>query len=316
MKRWTTLAAAVLAAPALVAAGAGTATAAPQKSGSAALTPGDAVKRVLSGTGGVAINQRSRLTVKGDKRLSDFKAPGQVTSGVLGFGGGKVTALDLKSRMVVAPEVREEIKKADEELAQLALEPVHVISVGNVNYVNSEFFAQYLPTGKTWVSSPTKGQAVWPLDTNPNAVDPASLNGMWNLLTSKGTKKPGGTYDGVKTTVYGIKTTMGELAKAEASKGGKPVYVPKGKEAKSPVTIKIWLGSDQLPRRAQVSLSMKIGRATLTQNSITDLTAWGKPVNITAPDPSLVISAEDLPQPLFPGLLDDALRLDPKRVLS
>ncbi|SDH50008.1 hypothetical protein SAMN05421505_11718 [Sinosporangium album] len=315
MKRWTTLAAAALAAPALATGPAVAAYAAPTQTTvaattatAAALTPGGAVARQLAGKGNVKIVNSSRIALSEKELKGGLTLPKQITTGVLGYGGGKVNAADFTTRVSISPEVRAELKALDGDLEEL-FRPTQVIVVNGVGYRNSEFLAKYLPTGKTWISSPIGDDPFWsPATENVDALSPATLDAV--LKSAK--KGAGGTLDGVKTTLYQVKSPLRDLAKISPEMKNLWVALD-DKKSTSTATVKVWVGPDQLPRRVMTSIVQKSGKNSFVTTTSTMFSEWRKPVAITAPDPSLVIDADQVALPLF---LDEApLSLDPKRGL-
>ncbi|GII90875.1 hypothetical protein [Sinosporangium siamense] len=310
MKRWITLAAAVLAAPALVAGGAGAAVAAPRQDAAAVLTPGAALKRQLAGKGSVTIDHR-RATFHRDEDREDSA---YITKGVLGFDKGKVRSVDLTSRLAVSPEFREMLAEENTGLLSL-LTPRQVIVVNGTRYVYDEQLAKYLPKLKMWLSAPN-GDPLWPTDALEvvDVLDPITLDGVMRL---GGKKSPGAVFEnGTRTTLYRVKTTVGALSKISPPllENLRQTGQATPRVLRRPATVKVWLGPDQLPRRSQVSVAEEEESTKTT----TAYTRWGGPATVTAPDPSLVVRRDEitLPEHLsspFSLLVDPPLDSDPPR---
>ncbi|MGP3962406.1 hypothetical protein ACTWPT_41080 [Nonomuraea sp. 3N208] len=117
-----------------------------------------------------------------------------------------------------------------------------------------------------------------------NGINP----GFLKLGASHGaTSADGGTFEGVKTTLHSGTVTVPELGMRQAG-----MFFGTEEEGGSwhgPITWKLWVGPDNLPRRFHTIMrfTTEDGEAdTMTMNII--YRGWGKPVKITAPPKHLI----------------------------
>ncbi|MEU1877958.1 hypothetical protein ABZ470_11630 [Streptosporangium sp. NPDC020072] len=121
-----------------------------------------------------------------------------------------------------------------------------------------------------------------------NGINP----GFLELVASNGaTSSDGGTFEGVRTTLHSGTVTVPEL-------GGRQAGMFFGTEEGrglwgGPITWKLWVGPDNLPRRFHAIMRFtpdpKYGGGeveTMTMNIL--YRGWGSPVKITAPPKSLL----------------------------
>ncbi|GII90873.1 hypothetical protein [Sinosporangium siamense] len=293
MKRWIAMAAVAVALPAIAAA----APASAKSAQAAPKTPSAALKAFVVPGNGVKITDRLNTSVNAGGYKAGFST---TANGTLAFGAGKVNSHDLKRRWTLSPvfkqaltaEFKKEFKTDAAQIEKL-LKPSRTVAVGTSLYYSGAYYADKLPEGKKWVH--TKLPAPLPV-TNGSLVNVFNLK-TYNAVQAVATKKsPGGTLDGVKTTLLQGSITLGKLRQVSDIKQAFPQLTPA--QAKIPVTIKIWIGADQLPRRVTTTIAQKQGKGdtavTTTLSQTTNLTGWAKGVKVTAPPADQVVELADL----------------------
>lgn len=135
-----------------------------------------------------------------------------------------------------------------------------------------------------WINQRNLPGVIWGEDLI-NGINP----GFLKLVASHGaTSADGGTFEGVKTTLHSGTVTVPKLGERQAG-------VTFGTEEevgfwRGPITWKLWVGPDDLPRRfhAIIRFTRQEGAKaeTMTMNII--YRGWGKPVKITAPPKHLI----------------------------
>ncbi|MFD9941125.1 hypothetical protein ACFWYW_49980 [Nonomuraea sp. NPDC059023] len=201
------------------------------------------------------------------------------TTGSVEFGKGKAVAADVVYRdSKAAPEAR-------------------VISFPDRWYRREYPRDKSLPDGKTWFLFPAPPNGPM-LDCGPIELShPATLKAVLRTAT---VKRPAGTYDKVRTTLYQGRITLGELYKANSAFRIPLDTKPAGKYAKIPVTWQIWLGKDQLVRRCRSSYAQPIiapGLQIDERFPVTEdirLSRWGTETDIQPPPDDQVTSYDDV----------------------
>ncbi|MFC6577820.1 hypothetical protein ACFQBS_13860 [Planomonospora parontospora] len=139
--------------------------------------------------------------------------------------------------------------------------------------------------GKTWVLS-DEDEATRPFleSDGIDLGDPAALHAV--LATTEATR-PGGVYDGTRTTIHQGTITYAELYRTSPAfrddYGRKP---PTGRDAKTEVSWRLWIGKDQLVRRVQTSRTARLIKGRdLWVSRVVDarLTGWGAETDIPVP---------------------------------
>lgn len=275
--------AAALIAPALVAAAA-PANAQPARASAqpAQADPVSALKSRFKLHRGVRLAENAKIIGEGKKQRAIFNRRG----GVLEFGTSGVVASDVTDEFT--------LPGADKELKGL-FGPSRTITVKGTTYTSGGFYADSMPEGKKWLRA--KGGTVAP--GNPaqqilNPLEPATLKAA---LAHTATRRPGGTWDGARTVVHSGTITLGELYKVSptvrALLGGKPSAA----SATLPVSWKLYLGPDQLVRRAVSSWTQSLrGLTSLDMTYLNDsrYSGWGVKSAIKAPPASQVADFDDL----------------------
>ncbi|GAA2683684.1 hypothetical protein [Nonomuraea recticatena] len=234
----------------------------------APLDPVGALQRQLVENRGVKISKVYTTTVEGERVKYWDK-------GVAEFGKGKIIATDI----TFDSEVR--------------WNPERIITFAGRSYRKD----------KTLVK--VKG---WLLDEN-KAIRPALKAGWIEIanpvvlkavLATTKVKRPAGVYDGTRTTLYQGTITFGELHKASLALPFGLDDNPHGRDTKIKVAWRLWLGEDQLVRRAVGTWSTTSrGRDEPTRSFVFDthVTGWGAKTHITPPPADEVVTWEDLAKP-------------------
>ncbi|GGS58070.1 hypothetical protein GCM10010156_15810 [Planobispora rosea] len=252
MKRWIAVLVVVLAVPVAVAGSGASASAEPAPAG-----PVDALRRQLVEGRGVKMAKTFTATKNGEK--ADIRV-----AGVAEFGDGKVTATDMTHRS---------------DFTGIAGSVRHLTFPGR-GYVQDGASFQ----GKSWRLQENK--EIRPrLDADwIELSDPAMLKAV--LATAR-VKRPAGVYDGTRTTLYQGTITLGELYRAGSA--GFPFgrdEKPSKTEAKAAVSWKLWLGGDQLVRRAWGTWGEPFSRSgDIRISYVVDvrLSGWGAKVDVVPP---------------------------------
>ncbi|MFD0886272.1 hypothetical protein ACFQ08_17135 [Streptosporangium algeriense] len=143
-----------------------------------------------------------------------------------------------------------------------------------------------LPSGKHWRRYKDKG--IRPLLDSDwiRLADPIMLKAV---LDTTETNRPGGVYDGTHTILYQGTISLGELYRAAPGFPFGLERKPAGKDAKAKISWRLWLGEDQLVRRAWGSWSEPFsgggGGKALVKSYVSDtrLTGWGARTDIEPP---------------------------------
>ncbi|MEO3800141.1 hypothetical protein [Nonomuraea sp. B1E8] len=242
----------------------------------AEVDPAGAVQSQLVPGHGVKVVQHSRMFMFG--RWSSVKP----VRGVVGFGKGKIVATDMKN-------------------PNLALRGTRNICVGKLGY---ESYVKRdpedpLPPGKTWVSYD------WPpcqLVLKSGFVDLADQDTLRAVLASTTGRRPAGVYDGVRTTLYQGSITFAQLDKAKPGLRIGFRTKPTGKYGTWKVSWRLWIGGDQLVRRAwsswrepNDSLDRSAGDdAYYAFEEDLRLSNWGMKAHIKPPPADETVPVEEL----------------------
>ncbi|MEV7005478.1 hypothetical protein [Streptosporangium sp. NPDC051022] len=275
--RWPIAALAVaLTASALVAGFDGGANA--QTAQTAPADPVNALRRQMAGHGGVRFSNVIVNTVEDlsnipsgmtrDKTKGTFRRKGAAE-----FGGGKVTASDVTSRDSYSGPG----------------EFLRFISFPGRSYM-SGWLVPPLPAGKEWVLFEDE-ESKPEVDTGRiRLTDPATLRAV---LATTSVRRPGGVYDGTRTTLYEGKITFAELRGAYP--GFRLVFgeKPTAKDLEIVVSWRLWIGEDHLVRRAWSSWTEPfVKQIDYYISTVTDvrLTGWGT-AGVVPPPADQVVKA-------------------------
>ncbi|WP_432929888.1 hypothetical protein ACQPZZ_06675 [Microbispora sp. CA-135349] len=206
--------------------------------------------------------------------------------GALAFGRSGIAASDVSQKIDYGALLEDkDLKGADK--------PTRTITIGRTAYTNGGVFSSLFPEGKKWLRS--SGDArVGALRGTGEFVDPLDWRTLKTVLATTKAKSAGGVVNGAKTTLYRGTITLKRLAEIEPRlKDGFSAS-----EAKSVVGWKMWIGADQLVRKVQTSLTMKLRFKKTTievdATNVTSLVGWGSRVTVKAPPKSQVARLSDL----------------------
>jgi hypothetical protein len=255
---------------------ASTVTAGPAVRADAVMDPASAIQRQLTPGHGVKIVQRGRFNWRGS--WSTHKP----VRGVVGFGKGKIVATD----------------RTDFNLGRHG---IRNICIGKRGYqLNAKPDPdQPLPPGKSWVTYKWPCQLVLKSGHHVSLSDPATLRAV---LATTARKRPAGVYDGVRTTLYEGTITFAQLHKVNPGMRIGFRSKPTGTYASWKVSWRLWIGQDQLVRRAwsawrepndtpDRSASEKPYYAFEEDLQLSD---WGMKADIQPPPADKTVSSEEL----------------------
>ncbi|GAA3444165.1 hypothetical protein [Planomonospora venezuelensis] len=283
----TGAAAAALAVPALVApANAAPASTAPAGAQAAPADPVSALRKQFRPGRGVKLTEQAKLIGEGRTQRVIFGRRG----GVLEFGRKGVTASDLTSTFSLPGANKELVEEFKDMFA-----PSRTITVKGVSYTSSAFYAGAMPEGKKWLRTPAQPVSPGnPAQQLVNPLEPATLKAALAHTTSR---RPGGTWDGARTVVHSGTITLGELYRVSPTVRGLLGAEPSAKSAPLRVSWQLYIGPDQLVRRAVSSWTQSMRGLTsvdLTYLNDSRYTGWGVKSAIKAPPAAQVAEFEEL----------------------
>ncbi|WP_436761115.1 hypothetical protein [Streptosporangium sp. V21-05] len=247
-----------------------------------AADPVSALKRQFRTHRGVKLTENTKIVGKGKKNRAILTR----RSGVLEFGRTGVVASDLTTKF--------SLPATDGELKGL-FTPSRTLSLKGVGYTSGGIFAESMPEGKKWLRTPGDTLSlVSAVQQIISTVEPGTLKAT---LAHTRAKRPGGTWDGTRTTVHSGTITLAELFKVSPSVRTMLGRKPTGRSATLPVTWKIYLGSDKLVRRVVSSYTEStrgLNSTELTYVNDTRYTGWGTKVTIKAPPADQVAEFDEL----------------------
>ncbi|GAA4226228.1 hypothetical protein FHR32_004024 [Streptosporangium album] len=278
----TGAAAVALIAPVLVAAGPASAQAAPASARAAQSDPVSALKGQFKRHRSVKLSENAKIIGEGKNNRAIFSR----RNGVLEFGTSGVTASDVTDKFT--------LPGAEKELKGL-FGPSRTITVKGTSYTSGGFYGDALPEGKKWLR--TKGDVVTMGNPAQKIIDPLEPATLKATLAHTTARRPGGTWDGVRTVVHSGTITLGELYKVSPTVRSLLAAKPSATSATLPVTWKIYLGSDKLVRRAVSSWTQSLrGLTSLDMTYLNDsrYSGWGAKSAIKAPPASQVADFDEL----------------------
>lgn len=247
-----------------------------------AADPVSALKRQFRTHRGVKLTENTKIVGEGKKNRAIFTR----RSGVLEFGRTGLVASDLTTKF--------SLPLPDSELKGL-FTPSRTLSLKGVSYTSGGVFAESMPEGKKWLRTPGDTLSlVSAVQQIISTVEPGTLGAT---LAHTRAKRPGGTWDGTRTTVHSGTITLAELFKVSPSVRTLLGKKPTGRSATLPVTWKIYLGSDRLVRRVVSSYTEStrgLNSTELTYVNDTRYTDWGTKVTIKAPPADQVVDFDEL----------------------
>ncbi|WP_203872278.1 hypothetical protein [Planomonospora parontospora] len=240
----------------------------------APISPVDALERRLAENRGVAMSEATtswRLEEKNaEKPISRRKIRVE-------FGRGTVTATDSR-----------DVAGSDDPQP-----PARFLKFKGRTYCQGWICPT--PEGKTWVLFYEDEKTRLFLESGGIELgDPAALRAV---LATTETRRPGGVYDGTRTTVHQGTITYAELYRTSPAfrdgYGGKP---PAGRDAKVEVSWRLWTGEDQLVRRIRTSRTEWLfGDADIRLHRVVDtrLTGWDAVTDIPVPSADETAGRDD-----------------------
>ncbi|MEW9526934.1 hypothetical protein [Microbispora sp. NPDC049125] len=257
--------------------------------------PVSALKKQFVPGRGVRFTSTGKLSVAGTGIT--FKSKGAFAFGRAGVGASDITQKVNYGGLL-----------GDDESLQGLDDPTRMIVIGKTGYISGGIYASVLPDGKSWLRVPgvTPGSALQSLGGFVNPTDWRSLKTVLGTTKAKGA---GGVVNGAKTTLYRGAITLRQLIKANpALKDG--IAALGTDTGKVVVSWKVWVGSDQLVRRASTAtkIKMKFEKTSVvfTVTDVTTFTGWGTKVSVKAPPKDQVASMSDIDGtvPDVPGTID------------
>ncbi|GAA3414366.1 hypothetical protein [Streptosporangium vulgare] len=248
-----------------------------------AADPVSALKRQFRTHRGVKLAENTKIVGEGKKNRAIFTR----RSGVLEFGRTGLVASDLTTKFSLPLPDSDELKGL--------FTPSRTLSLKGVSYTSGGVFAESMPEGKKWLRTPGDTLSlVSAVQQIISTVEPGTLR---TTLAHTRAKRPGGTWDGTRTTVHSGTITLAELFKVSPAVRTLLGRKPTGRSATLPVTWKIYLGSDQLVRRVVSSYTEStrgLNSTELTYVNDTRYTGWGTKVTIKAPPADQVADFDEL----------------------
>ncbi|GHE34148.1 hypothetical protein GCM10017673_41350 [Streptosporangium violaceochromogenes] len=264
-----------------------------------ATDPVPALKRRFRAHRGVRLSEKTKLIGTAGKPRSIFSR----RSGVLEFGRAGVIASDLTSTY--------NLPDRDSELRGVFV-PSRTVTVKGVSYTSGGIFGDSLPEGKKWLRDTGGGLSlVNPAQQLLNPLEPATLKAA---LAHTASRRPGGTWDGVRTVVHTGSITLGELYRISPALRAALGAKPSATSAALPVTWRLHIGPDGLIRRAVSSYTQTfrgLTSADLTYLNDSRYSSWGIRTAIKPPPAGQVADFDELkvgdahdetPLPIFGGL--------------
>ncbi len=231
-----------------------------------------------------------RYVSTGTMRFAGITAIKFTANGGLAFGRSGVVASDSTQKL----KYNELLKEENEDLKE-AEKPLRVIVIGSTGYLSGGFYSSLLPEGKTWLRVP--GQRPGSSVSLGEFVNPADWRSLKTVLATTKAKGPGGSVNGANTTLYRGTITLSQLMKTNP--GIKDSFAGLGANpGKTMVSWKLWIGADQLVRRASASaeLTMKLedDSVAFSLSDVITFAGWGKKVTVKAPPKSKVAGLNDI----------------------
>ncbi|WP_086570668.1 hypothetical protein [Streptosporangium minutum] len=238
------------------------------------ISPIDALRRQLVENRGVAMSEVTTWRRDGEKNSFRKKTRAE-------FGKGTVTATDVR-----------DVAGSDDPQPSMRF----------LTFTGRTYCQGWIcpvPEGKTWVLFYEDEKTRPFLESGGiDLGDPAALQAV---LTTTEAKRPGGVYDGTPTTIHQGTITYAQLYKTSPAfrdqYGRKP---PTGRDAKTKVSWRLWLGKDQLVRRVQTSWAEWLANgASVWVFHVVDarLTGWGAKTDLPVPSADETAEQDDWRDP-------------------
>lgn len=275
MRRWVTLAVAVLIASVPIA----TSPAAAQAS---APDPARALKRQLRNEHGVRIAETNRYFYGGKSKIS---GSGIRISGGLQLAPTGPAAADFTWWDLPLPKV--------EGVPPKKPDPYHVIRVGEDVYDDADQYPGPVPDGRKWIRFPNNHRGRMARDMAQdaslqpiNVYDPSMMKAVLKRSTSKPVSG-GFVYRGTMSYQELNKVSKGHFSNWSS---GKRI----DEKSKGKISWQLWADRDGVLKRLITADTVGEGKDPLVKRSDTRYTDWGFDLVIAAPPAGEVIDEEDL----------------------
>ncbi len=228
-----------------------------------------------------------RFVSSGTLSMAGVTAVKFTANGGYAFGRSGVVASDSTQKA----KYSDLLKNEDEDLKD-AEKPLRMIVIGSTGYFSGGVYTSMLPEGKTWLRLP----GLRP-NSSSNPVNPTDWRNLKAVLATTKAKGPGGSVNGAKTTLYRGTIALSQLMKASPSVKDSLASLASN-PGKTVVSWKLWVGDDQLVRRASASVDLKMKAEgdsfTFTLSEVATFAGWGRKVTVKAPPKSQVAKLTDL----------------------
>ncbi|GAA2891647.1 hypothetical protein GCM10010517_56020 [Streptosporangium fragile] len=255
-----------------------------------AADPVTALKKQISNGRGVTFVDTTKVTTSYDSGVFAQRR------GSMQPGASGIKASDQTTKLrITASDVKALSEGMDEEDAKLMAglaKPERVVRIKDVSYISGGIFGQLLPEGKTWLQLPGGSLGnTGRLSQLVNVAEPATLKA---LLAHAVVKRP---------TAYAGKITFGELYKVSPWFRAGFLTTPTGKQAKTVVDWKLYLGADGLAKRLTTTYpGTPLGAKDTTLTVDTRYSGWGSEVTVKAPPADQVATQKDLQEDVDPNM--------------
>jgi len=167
--------------------------------------------------------------------------------------------------------------------------------------VDGDYFLQYpaMPPGYDWVGM-SGGEVAATSGIDPSAAAGGDPTQMLDLLTEVSDElEPLGTQELFGTTLQGYRATLSGQTMVQGNVDMGIVDPEMAEEMAGLMPdsfeLDVWIDGDGLPRRQEWSLEMPAGPggSTATFAYRIDFSEWGAPLEVTAPNPSSIMTVQE-----------------------
>lgn len=270
MRRWTATMAVALTASVVV-----TGLGATADAQTAPVSPADALRLQLVENRGVTMSEVTTWWRSGEKNSYRKKT-------FADFDGGTVAATDVR-----------DVNEPNDSSS-----PYRYLTFKGQTYGQGGHWI--VPEGKTWVLI-FEDEETRPF-LESGGIDLANPAALKAVLATTETKRPGGVYDGTRTTIHQGTITFAELYKVSPAFRDQHDGKPTGKYAKIKLSWQLWLGGDHLVRRVRTSWTEwvdKVDSVSISDFNVVDarLTGWGAETDIVLPSADEAAGKDDWRNP-------------------
>ena len=251
MRRWTATMAVALTASVVV-----TGLGATADAQTAPVSPADALRLQLVENRGVTMSEVTTWWRSGEKNSYRKKT-------FADFDGGTVAATDVR-----------DVNEPDDPSS-----PYRYLTFKGQTYGQGGH--SIVPEGKTWVLI-FEDEETRPF-LESGGIDLANPAALKAVLATTETKRPGGVYDGTRTTIHQGTITFAELYKVSPAFRDQHDGKPTGKYAKIKLSWRLWLGGDHLVRRSGPPGPNGSTRSTVSASRISMSSTLALPVGAPRP---------------------------------